>query len=192
MTNDQQRTDRAVSYLTRRRALAGAGVLVASGGSVIVASDPASAAVSVDELSIPDESFTRGSVTPQLDVTAQYRYDAGSQPVERLRFRLLIDGEEIALTDLVTDRATLENSTTLSGVVTDAEAWSESDFAPDVAETVEREVTVGLEFAVLDREGSVIVKDSATDTAVVSVSHPQESKITASVGGTGEFSAADN
>jgi len=191
MHDESKRHDRAVSYLTRRRALAGGAALLTAGGTVVAVGDTASAAVTVSELSIADREFVSERVDPVLDVTAAFNYDAGTQPVQDLRFVLSVGGEEIASDELTTDRTTFTGDTTLSGRVTDSSAWSVSDFEPAVASSVSRSVTVGVTFEVLDGEGNVIVSDSAEDSGTVTVSHPQETQYVAEVGGSGSFRTAE-
>lgn len=188
---DDSRDDRAESYLNRRAALAGGAALLTAGGTLVFVGDPAHAAVSIDDLTVADETFTTESVDPVVDVTVGYSYDAGNAAVESLRFTLSIDGETVATDELVTDRTTLENETTLSGKVTNADAYAASDFAPDVASSVSQELTIGLTFEVLGTDGTVLVGDTASDTAVVTVSHPQESEYVATVGGSGTIRTPD-
>jgi hypothetical protein len=190
MANDRQRFDSAVSHLSRRQALAAGAALVTAGGSLVVVGEPASAQVSVEGLSVPDKSFTRESVEPVVDVTVSYNYDAGNRPVEQLRFGLTVGGTEVATEDLVTDRTTLSGETQLSGRVTDAEAWSATDFAPAVAEEAQHTLALGLSFAVVDTDGNTVVSDSASTEATVTVAHPQDSEYIAEVGGSGTIRAA--
>lgn len=190
MPNDKRRIDRAESHLNRRTALASGAALLTAGGSLVLIGDPVHAAVSVDSLTVDDESFTAEAVSPVLDVTAGYSYDVGNSAVSKLRFTLAVDGSPIASDDLVTDRTTLENETTLSGSIIDSDAWAATDFAPAVAESVSRKLSIDLTFEVLGSDGAVLVSDSASDTAVVTVSHPQESEYVASVGGTGTIRTA--
>jgi len=190
MAHDRQRFDSAVSHLSRRQALAAGAALVTAGGSLVVVGEPASAQVSVEGLSVPDESFTRESVEPVVDVAVSYNYDAGTRPVERLRFGLTVGGTEVATEDLVTDRTTLSGETHLSGRVTDAEAWTATDFAPAVAEEVQHTLALGLSFAVVDTDGNTVVSDSASTEATVTVAHPQDSEYIAEVGGSGTIRAA--
>lgn len=185
MTDDDSRLDRAVSTLNRRQALAGGASLLTAGGTLVWVGDPASAQVTVDQFAVSDASFESDSVDPVVDVTAAYAYDVGTRPVNSLRFTLAVGDSEIASEELVTDESTLENTTTLSGRIADAAAWSLSDFAVDAGDSTEHTVSVTLGFAVLESDGSEIVSDSATDEATVAVTHPQDSAVTASVGGEG-------
>jgi hypothetical protein len=105
--------------------------------------------------------------------------------VADLRFELLVDGDVVASDELTTDKTTFDGTTELSGRVLDASAWDQSDFSPEVASEIQQDVTVGVRFAVLDSGGSVIVEDSKSDSASVAVSHPQEVRLVASVGGSG-------
>lgn len=185
MTDRRQRFDAAVSHLSRRRVLAGAGVLLTGAGSLVAVGKPASAAVSVGSFDVADREFTGEQIQPVVDVTAAYEYDVGSQPVNALEFSLSVDGSVVASDELITDRTTLSGETTLSGRVTDSDAWASDDFAPAVASSVSRDIKVTLSFSVVESDGREIVGDSATATATVTVGHPQETEWTASVGGEG-------
>lgn len=189
MTGDSQRFDR-VAQLSRRQAIAGGVTLFSAGGTLFVLGGDARAAVSVGELSIPDASLTGEQVTPVVDVEVAYEYDVGEEPIEALQFALTVDGDEIATSELVTDRTAFEGTTTLAGPVTDSSAWASSDFSPEVASSVSREVAVGLSLDVTGTEGNVIVSDSAEETVTVNIAHPQETQWTASVGGQGVIRTA--
>ncbi|AGC34575.1 hypothetical protein HSTV1_30 [Haloarcula sinaiiensis tailed virus 1] len=182
-----QRNDYAKwTAVSRRQALLGIGTLAAGGGSLAVAmSEPGAAQVSVDSFSVSDSDMATEQADPVVDVSLGYSYDAGNNPVADLRFELLVGGDVVASDELTTDKTTFDGTTELSGRAVDASAWEQSDFAPDVASAVERDVTVAVRFAVLASDGSVIVEDSKSDTATVKISHPQEVRLVASVGGSG-------
>lgn len=184
--------DAVAQHISRRRLVGAGAALAAGGGGLVYASDPTAAEVQIDGFSVPDETFERESLDPVLDVTAKYSYDAGMEPVAALRFAVSVDGTEIATDDLVTDAGLLDGDTTLSGPITDAEAWSSDDFAPDAGETVERQLSVTLSFEVLDSGDRVIVSDTATDTTTVTVENPNDAEqLTAAIGGSGTIRAAD-
>jgi len=192
--NDSQRFERDVPTPNRRQALAGLSAVAFAGSGVAYISDDsrANANVQMDGLSIPDAEFTAKKVEPKVRVTVGYDYDAAMEPVNALGFTLSVGGSVVAEDKLVTDRTTLKGDTELSGRVTDSEEWSSSDFAPEVASSVSRELTVGVTFDVLDSRDESIVGDTASTTAEVTVSHPQKSKYTATVGGQGEIVAPDS
>lgn len=190
MSREKQRFDRVAQSLSRRRLIGGAATLLTAGGTLVVVGDPAAAQVTVDDFAVSDAELTSEAATPVVDVTAAFEYDAGTQPVRALRFALSVGGSVIASDELVTDSTMNDGTTTLSGRVTDADAWTTDDFAPEVASSVSRELTIGLKFEVLDGEDSVIVSDTATDAATVVVSHPQESQYVAEVGGRGSIRTA--
>jgi hypothetical protein len=180
--------------VSRRQALAGIGTL-ATGGVGVAAlragTSPVRAQVSIDEFSVADATFTAESVDPDVVVTIGYDYDVGMNVVSSLRFELVVGETVVASDDLRTDRATLSGETDLRGSVTDAEAWAAQDFAPEVASSVTQELDVTVRFDVLDDTGESIVGDTATDTATVVVSHPQESRYVATVGGSGTVVTPD-
>jgi hypothetical protein len=176
--------------MTKRTLLGGAAALTAGGTLLTVVGEPVSAQVTVDSFDVSPAEFTAEQANPILDVTAAFRYDAGVQPVRALRLALSVGGDVIATDELVTDAATADSTTTLSGRVTDSSAWAAEDFAPAVASSVDRSVTVGLSFEVLADGDDVIVSDSAEDTATLTIHHPQESQYVAEVGGSGQFRTA--
>lgn len=187
MSNEQQRFDRVVSNLTRRKAIAGTGALLTAGGTLVWVADDASASVTIGEFSVSDASFTKETIDPVLTVTIGYDYDVGTAPVQDLAFGLSVDGTEIASDKLSTSVSTHTGELELSGSILDSDAWSASDFEPAVASTVEQTVNATIDFAVLESDGSEIAGDSATDSAVVSISHPQETEYVASIGGVGSI-----
>jgi hypothetical protein len=190
MTRNTQRYERVAQHLSRRRTLGAGAILFASGGMVALTPDPVSASVSVDSLTVPDHSFTSESIVPVCGVVAAYEYNAADRPIKHLALTLAIDGDTVAREELVTDRQALSGETQLSGRITDSEAWSATDFAPEVGATVERTLSVGLTLEVVDTNDSVVVSDSAEDQTTVTVSHPQKTEYVARVGGEGTIRTA--
>lgn len=192
MQRDFGTTAAEYSPVSRRQAIIGVGTLATAGvGLSTVGTGGARAQVSVESFDVADATFTDDQADPKLAATVAYDYDVGVEPVADLRFELLVGDSVIASDELTTSTTALAGDTTLSGMVTDSDAWSVSDFAPEVASSVSRDLSVTVRFAVLDSSDAVIVEDTASDTATVTVSHPQESKLIASVGGSGEFSNAN-
>jgi hypothetical protein len=178
--------------VSRRQALLGLGTVATGGvGLAAVVPDRASAQVSVDSFAVSDGSFTTDQADPVVDVTVAYDYDVGTSPVATLRFELLVGDSVVASDALSTSVATHNGTVDLSGRVVDSEAWAAGDFAPAVASRVSHDLTIGVRFAVLNSSGSVIVEDTATDSATVTVSHPQETQYVIGVGGSGEIRTAD-
>jgi len=191
MTAEHSRRDRVAQTLSRRKALAGGATLLTAGGTLVWVGDPASAQVSVDELTIPDAAFERESVIPVVDVTAAYEFDAGSEAVGSVLLTLSVDGDTIAREELITARSALSGESTITGRITDAEGYDSTMFAPAVGESVEQTLSVELGFTVRRSDDSEIVSASATEEVVVSVTNPQTSALTAEVGGVGEVRAAN-
>ena len=192
MADDDSRYDRVAQTLSRRQALAGGATLLTAGGTLVWVGEPASAAVDIEGFTAENQSWQREQVSPVVNATIRWQYDAGNSVVTALRLRLSVGDTVVAEERLSTDRTVLDGQTDLSGRVTDSDSWATSDFDPDVASSVSREVAVTVEMAVLGQDDSVIVADSATDTAALTVEHPQQSQYTATVGGTATFEAADN
>lgn len=194
MTRDySEKIEELKSEMSRRHVLAGATALVTTGGALVVVGEPAkaSASVSVDSLTVSDATFERESVRPILDVTAAFEFDVGDEPVNALEFGLLVDGTEIASDELVTDAVAADGDTTLSGSVLESEQWSESNFTVGYGENVTNDLQITLEFRVVASDGAILAEDSAGDTASVNLSHPRESALIASVGGSGSIRSAD-
>jgi len=176
------------SPVSRRQALLGLGTLAVSGsGLAVVGTQQASGAanVSVDSFTVSDATFEAESVAPVVELSLAYDYDVGVSGVSGLVFELAVGDSVVASDELTTDRTALSNTTDLSGRVTDADAWGSADFAPAVGKSVSRDVSVTVRFVVLDSTGDVIVSDTATDSATVTVTHPQDSRLVAEVGGDG-------
>jgi len=180
------------SPVSRRQAILGIGT-VAAGSTALatVTTDRAAAQVSVESLSIPDASFTAESITPELAVTIGFSYDVGDEAVGSLRFGLAVDGTEIDSEELNTTKATFEGETSLAGLLTDSDAWASGEFTVGIGESVSQEISATVTFEVRDGTGGVLIDDSANETVVVSVSHPQETTWNASVGGVGEITDAN-
>ena len=176
------------SPVSRRQALLGIGAVAASGsGLAVVGTQQASGAanVSVDSFSVSDAEFEAESAAPVVELSVAYNYDVGNSGVSGLLFELVVGDSVVASDELTTDRTALSNTTDLSGRVTDSDGWDSADFAPAVGESVSRDVSVAVRFAVLDSTGDAIVEDSATDSATVTVTHPRDSRLVAEVGGDG-------
>ena len=184
MTDKDSRRDRAVSALSRRKALAGGATLLTAGGTLVWVGDPVSAQVSVESFSVADAQFESDSVYPVVDVDVAFRYDVANEPIDHLHVGLAIGDTEVVSETLVTSESAYEGTTTLSGRVADSAAWSLQDFAPAAGESVEQTVDVTLTFAVRESDDSVIVEDSATDSATVAVTNPGAAA-SAVVGGEG-------
>jgi len=166
------------SGLTRRRAIGVVATVVGGGtGLAYAGSERGRAEVSVEEVDVSDATFEAPSVEPVVNATIAYAYRHDS-PTE-LVFELLVDDSVVAGESLRTNSVELENDTDLSGRVVDSAAWDASDFAVENGERIEREVTVGVRFAVVENS-EVMAEDTATDTATVVVEHPNDS--TATVG----------
>ncbi len=189
MTTNDRGSDGAVSLtssLTRRRLASLAGVAVAGGGGVAYVSGDASADVTVDELEVGDARIEAREADPVVTADIAYAYQyAGAQ---ELRFEVLIGDDVIASETLRTSSDTLDETTTLSGRVADADAWALEDFAVARGGELTREVTVTVRFAVLVN-GSVAAEDSASVTADVAVVWPEGASY-ATVGGVVSFSDA--
>ena len=175
--------------LTRRRLLAGGGTILAGGtAAVALGTDTAAADVTVDALDVQSATFDAQSVQPVLsaDIAYEYTYD----DAQELRFEVLVADTVVATETLRTDSASLSETTTLSGRVTDSDAWSESDFDAPQGGSIEREVSVTVRFAVLVN-GQVAAEDTASDTATITVRWPADAAY-AEVGGVVTFSNAES
>ncbi|MFW5964382.1 MAG: hypothetical protein ACOCQM_05905 [Natronomonas sp.] len=191
MSNARQRYDRVAQSVNRRRVIAGMGTLAAGGVAVAAVPDAARATVEVDDLSIPDASFEAEAVDPEVVVDVAYAYDASGAGVDALGFTLTVGETVVDEARLDTNTEELENTETLRGSVTDSDAWSASDFEPEVGDSVTRELSIGVTFDVLDSADESVVGDTATETADVTVEHPQENGYSASVDGEGEIVTDD-
>jgi hypothetical protein len=173
--------------VTRRRVAATVGSVVVGLGSVAVAgSDTARADVAVGDVAVSDASFEATSADPVLEATIPYEYSV--ENVSRLEIELLVGDSVVASESLRTDTTELSNSTTLTGRVVDADAWTLADFDAPVGETVSRDVTAGVRFRVMN-DDSVAAEASADTTATVKVSNPNSG--TARVGLQASFSNAE-
>jgi len=172
------------SGLTRRHMIVGSATVVGGGTALAVgASGRGRATVSVDDVSVSDATFEAESVDPIAEVTVAFAY-AYDAPTE-VAIELLVDGTTVASEQLRTSQAEYEGSTELSGRVLDADKWSASDFAVERGEIIERDVTVGVRFTVIDG-GTVVAEDSAEDISTVVVESPLGESY-ARVGLTGEI-----
>jgi len=188
MNDDNAKSDWIVSNLnsglTRRRVLAGSATVVGGGTALALgATGTGRASVSVDDVSVSDATFEAESVDPIADVTVAFAY-AYDAPTE-VAIELLVGETTVASEQLRTSQAEYEGRTELSGRVLDADKWSASDFAVERGEIIEREVTVGVRFTVIDG-GTVVAEDSAEDISTVVVESPLGESY-ARVGLTGEI-----
>ena len=176
-------------HASRRRALAAVGTVVGGGTTLaLVGSDGARAGVSVESFEVADATFEASEVTPVLDATIGYAYRADH--VAELWIGLLVGEEVVAEETLRTASEELENSTDLSGRVTDSPAYAAADFAVGRGEETSVTVEAGVRFEVRDADGDVLAGDEATDEATVEVVSP-ESGSYATIGGLGEVRDAE-
>jgi len=164
--------------VSRRQAIGAVATVVGGGSAIAIAgAESARAQVSVDDVNVPDTEFEADAVDPVVDAEIAYAYRHDS--TTELVFELLVGETVIAAESLRTASAELESDTQLSGRIAESDAWTTADFEAPAGETIQRDVTVGVRFAVLDGE-TVVVEDTAEDTATVTVANPSDS--TASVG----------
>lgn len=175
--------------LSRRQSLLLGGSLLA-GGTTLAATTFAdrATALSVDSFNVQDATFEKETITPELIVDLAYSYQVNDAPDE-VRLQLLVGGKTVDQTILTSPGSTLDDTTRLSGLVTDTSAWASEDFTVNPGESVSRDLNVSILLEVL-RDNSVIVSDEKTDTVTVTVTHPDELSLKASVGGSGEIQAA--
>lgn len=175
--------------VTRRRALAAVGSVAIGGTALSVAgSQPARAAVSVEQFSVADATFEAAEVTPVVDARIGYAYRADT--VSTLWFGLTVGGEVVGETTLRTSSTELENTTDLSGRVLDSSAYEQADFAVDPGAETTVDVTVGVRFEVRDSSGAVLASDRGQDTSTVQVVSPK-GETYATIGGEATISPAD-
>lgn len=182
----------ANSHLTRRRMLAGTatvgGTLVGGGALLAHSTDAARATVAVDELTVPDAKFEKASVTPELQFTIDYAYAvADGADIAAVYLAASVGGDVIAEQTLSTSTTAADSDASLQGQIVNASAWSTADFSVAVGESVERTLDIGVTLEVRDSDGGVLAGDDASTQATVTVSHPEDSQTTASVGAAGEI-----
>lgn len=174
-------------HTTRRSVLASvAGAL--AGGAVVgaVGSEPADAAVTLDQLSVPDQQVeVRGDVASvPIECVAGYRWDVpdGAGRPGRWQLRLAVDGAVIATESGRGTSRQQEGTATLSGDVLDAGGFTASEFTPDDG-PVRVEVPVTLTLVVLSGRDEVArASQSATGTVEVSAAG-YDATLHGSVGG---------
>ena len=169
-------------HASRRRALAAMGTVVGGGTTLaLVGSDGARAEVSVKSFDVDDATFEAREVTPVIDATIGYAYRADH--VAELWIGLLVGETIVAEETLRTASEELENSTDLSGRVTDSPAYAAADFAVGRGEETSVTVEAGVRFEVRDADGDVLADDEATDEATVEVVSSDD-ETHATIGGT--------
>lgn len=177
--HDPIRSRIADSY-SRRRVLTAVGVVAGGGAALAVAPEDARADVAVEEFAVSDATFEAESVTPIVDAEVAYAYRADA--VSEIALELRVGETVVDETTLRTSSAELESSESLSGNVLDADAYSQSDFAPDAGGETTVTVAVGVRFAVLDADGDELASDRASDEATVEVISPRDKQY-ATIGG---------
>jgi hypothetical protein len=173
--------------VSRRQALAGIGTVATGAIGTAVIAQPAGATVSVDEFTVKSNSFDAEQVDPIVTATIGYDYDVGTAPVADVRVSLSIDGTEVAQETMATNKTTYQSSVELSGRIADSGQWSVGHFEPSAGASVSREVSVTVRFAVRDSDGRVIKSATASDTAEVTVTHPESGQTYVTVGGSAEI-----
>lgn len=174
--------------LSRRRVLFGVATVTGGGTALaLTSSQRGRASVDVDQVSVPDAEFEADAIEPVVDVAVAYawRYDA---PTE-VAIELLIDGDAVATEQLRTGQTEFEATTELSGRILDSDAWSAEDFTVVAGETVTRDVTIGVSFAVIDGN-EVVASDTAEDVSTIEITNPVDDY--ARVGMVGEIRDASD
>jgi len=177
--------------LTRRRALAAVAGTAATGlGVTAVATDTADAQADIQlgALSIADGTHAAPDPTPSPIVETDARLVWSAETVDRVETTLGVgpsdsDTEAIAtdtIDALVSDGDTTR---TLSGAVTDADAYTSGDFAPERESTIRETLTVALGLAI-EHEGETLATDRVTDTATVTVENTADA-VSVELGGDG-------
>lgn len=179
MSNDS--SSLIAQHTNRRRVILAMGSTAVGGGILARAASQPAAAVSVDSLEVPDAEFEAEAVEPELEATVAYEYSVPS--ATDVTVWLGVGDDRLSSTDLFTSSPEASNDVSLSAALLDSSAFEAADFEVGVGEstTVDVPVTVGVD--VYDGD-SVVAKADASETAVVTVQHPDEETATASVGGT--------
>lgn len=196
-TLDSDKTD-TNRTLTRRRAvatLAGASAVGLGVGAAALGSAPARAQVD-SEFTIPDATYEAADAAPtpivEADATVAYQVPRLEAVVVQL-----VAGRDSADTVLATERietsvTEADTDVTLTGPLTDADAFAASDFAPAAESTTTVNATVGVTVEIVDSDDSVVAADTATDTLSIEVTNTAEA-VEVAVSGTGSirFEASD-
>ena len=165
--------------VSRRRVLAGVGGLAIGGVGLSVGMSGAGAAVSLNSWDVQDQTFEAESVTPVVNATVAYDYDAAG--VSTLWMALTVSGDVVDETGKMVSSDSGSGEESLSGGVLESSAFTQSDFEVGAGGTTTVDVPVGAAFEVRDSAGNVLASDSVEQTAVVKVVHPEDG--VATVGG---------
>jgi hypothetical protein len=167
-------TDRVASHVSRRRLLAGLGGLAAGTGAYLtVGASPVLARVSADGLAVEDDSYAAPNgdlYSPRLAVDVSYTYE-GVDDAAAVMLALLVDGGLVTSTVIEDVTAGSDTGTeTLAGPVVASRAWTTGDWQPPTDSEVSHDIVAELRLEVRDTTGATLVKDSASDTATITVS----------------------
>ena len=178
--------------LTRRKALAGLGGLLAGGTTYAVVGVGAVAGVTADALSIEDGTYSdtdaQNLYSPVISVDATWSF-SGADRAAQVMLALLFDGGIGTTKTLPTDGTEDGETTPLSAPVVASRNWESAQFKPANGETITRDVATELRLEVRDSQGETLVKDSATQTVPITVEDTGVAT-TASVGASGSVSFA--
>jgi hypothetical protein len=164
------------------------GTLVGGGALLTHSTDTARATVAVDEMTVPDAQFEKESVTPELQLTADYAYAvADGADIAAVYLATSVGGDVIAEETLSTSTTEADSDASLQGQIVNASAWSTADFSVAVGGSVERTLDISVTLEVRDSDGGVLAGDEARTQPTVTVTHPEKNQTTASIGGTGEI-----
>lgn len=177
--------------ITRRRVLAMlAGAATTTTAAVAVGSEEADADIQFGTLSVSDGTHESEDpqVTPVVTVDAEFSYTVESVTDYNVSLELGPDHDNRMFVDLVsTETAVMDGqfSESLSGPVTDIDAYSQSDFAPAAGETVTEDIAIALTLSVMDG-GATMVTAAVEDTATITVTNTGVNT-TVALGGEGEI-----
>lgn len=177
--------------VSRRQLLATTGTVASAGGLIaVLGSRPTQAAVTTQQLSIPDATHEgeNGSVADlPLQVSGTYQFSVNRADALQLRLEVASPGntdyQAVDSLDRTPQSTAGQGEYALSGSLLDHDALTADMFSADAEETVEQNVPVRVVLDVL-ADGSSVVTAVAKTTATVAVTNTSV-EATAAVTGDG-------
>ncbi len=180
------------AHVTRRKALAGIGGLLAGSATYAVVGVGPVASAAADGLSIEDGTYSGTDAedlySPVIEIDANWSY-SGADSAANVMLALLFDGGIGTTKTLPTTGPEDGETTPLSAPVVASRNWESSQFQPSNGETVTRDVATELRVEVRDPDGQTLAKDSAAQTVPITVEDTGVAT-TASIGGSGSVEFA--
>jgi len=187
--SDSGRQRDVSTQITRRRALAGVGGLLAGGGAIMTVASAPAAAVETSGFHAEDASASVPYDTnpePELTASGPWQYER-CDGADEVMTAVLIDGDLLASTEQDTTGPADTGDYELTGTLTEIRAFEADAFSPPKDGTREVDVAVEVRLEVRDARGQTLANASASDSLTLAIDDSGV-RVKADIGGSASVS----